>query len=77
MGPQTLIGLLLADTPEGVTIRYAQGKEVKIAANDVDQKGPDKVSLMPAGVVGHLSLNELADLLAFLGDRMAQESLRK
>ena len=27
-------------------------------------------------VVGHLSLNDLADLLAFLGDRKAQESLR-
>ena len=31
---------------------------------------------MPAGVVGHLSFNELADLLAFLGDRKEQESLR-
>ncbi len=73
---RTLSGLLVADTPDGITLKDAQGKEVKIPAKEVDQKGPDKLSLMPAGVVGHLSLDELADLLAFLGDRNAQESLR-
>ncbi len=31
---------------------------------------------MPAGVVGHLSFTELADLLTFLGNREAQESLK-
>lgn len=73
---RTLAGLLVADTPEGVTLRDAQGKEVKIPAREIDQKGTDRTSLMPAGVVGHLSFDELADLLAFLGDRKAQEALR-
>ncbi len=73
---RTLSGLLVADTGEGVTLKDAQGKEVKVPAKEVEQKGAVKSSLMPAGVVGHLSLDELADLLAFLGDRRAQEVLR-
>ncbi len=69
-------GLLLSDTPEAVTLKDAEGREVRIPAQEIEEKGPDKTSLMPAGVVGHFSFSELADLLAFLGDRKAQESLR-
>jgi putative membrane-bound dehydrogenase-like protein len=74
---RTLTGLLLSNTAEGITLKDAQGKEIRIAAAEIDQKGPDKVSLMPAGVVGHLSLDELADLLAFLGDKNVQEQMKK
>ncbi|MHC5542767.1 hypothetical protein ACYOEI_31465, partial [Singulisphaera rosea] len=73
---RVISGLLLADTAEGVTLKDAEGREVRIPAKEVEEKGSDKTSLMPVGVVGHLSFNELADLLAFLGDRAAQESLR-
>ncbi|MDR3637453.1 MAG: PQQ-dependent sugar dehydrogenase [Isosphaeraceae bacterium] len=69
-------GLLLGDTPEGVALKDAQGCEVRISAKEIEDKGPDKASLMPVGVVGNLSFNEFADLLSFLGDRKAQESLR-
>lgn len=71
-----LSGLLLSDVPEGVTLKDAQGQEVRIPVSEIDEKGNDPSSLMPAGVVGHLSFEELADLLFFLGDRGAQESLR-
>jgi putative heme-binding domain-containing protein len=73
---RVISGLLLADTPEGVTLKDSEGREVRIPAKEIDEKGPDTTSLMPEGVVGHLSLGELADLLSFLGDRKAQESLR-
>jgi putative heme-binding domain-containing protein len=73
---RVLTGLLLSDTPEAVTLKDAEGREVRIPAKEIDEKHPDKTSLMPTGVVGHLSFNELADLLAFLGDRQAQEALR-
>ena len=69
-------GLLLGDTADAVTLKDAEGREVRIPSDEIEEKGPDKTSLMPAGVVGHLSFNELADLLAFLGNRNAQESLR-
>jgi putative membrane-bound dehydrogenase-like protein len=73
---QVLTGLLVESTVEGVTLKDAQGREVKVPAAEIEQKGTDPVSLMPVGVVGHLSFAELADLLAFLGDRAAQESLK-
>lgn len=73
---QVLTGLLVENTPEAVTLKDAQGREVKIPSAEIDEKGADPVSLMPAGVVGHLSFEELADLLSFLGNRAAQESLR-
>ncbi len=69
-------GLLLSDKPDGVTLKDATGKEIRIAAADIEEKSISKESLMPVGVVGHLSFAELADLLAFLGDRAAQEGLR-
>ncbi|HEV3165151.1 MAG TPA: hypothetical protein VGZ22_14085 [Isosphaeraceae bacterium] len=37
-----------------------------------EAKVADTTSLMPARVGGHLSPAELADLLAFLGDRKVQ-----
>jgi putative membrane-bound dehydrogenase-like protein len=73
---RVVTGLLVADKADGVTLKDSQGREATIPAAEVDQKGPDSTSLMPAGAAGNLSLNELADLLAFLGDREAQESLR-
>jgi quinoprotein glucose dehydrogenase len=69
-------GLLLSDTAEAVTLKDAQGREIRIPSAEVDQKATDKISLMPEGVVAHLSLEEFVDLLAFLGDRQAQEGLR-
>ncbi len=74
---RVVTGLLLGDTADGVTLKDAEGREVKIPSAEVEEKGPDKTSLMPVGVVGHLSFNELADLLAFLGNQSAQESLRQ
>ena len=74
---RVLTGLLLSNTAEGVTLKDAQGKEVKILAKEIDQKGQDATSLMPAGVVGHLSLAELADLLAFLGNQREQDKVGK
>ena len=73
---RVLTGLLVSDTPEAVTLKDAEGREVRVPAGEVEEKGADQSSLMPAGVVGHLALDDLADLLAFLGDRAAQERLR-
>ena len=75
-GGRIVSGLLVAENPEAVTLKDAQGREIRIPSAEVDQKSPDKISLMPEGVVAHLSIEEFADLLAFLSDRQVQESLR-
>ena len=73
---RVLTGLLVSKNDREITLKDAQAREVKVPIAEVEQQQKDAVSLMPAGVVGHLSLAELADLLAFLGDRKSQEALR-
>jgi putative heme-binding domain-containing protein len=53
-----ITGLLLSETPEGVTLKDAQEWEARISAKEIEEKGPDKTSLMPVGVVDNLAFNE-------------------
>ncbi len=69
-------GLLASKGPDAVTLKDATGRELRIPTGEVDEQGVDPASLMPAGVAGRLTLSELADLLAFLGDREAQSALK-
>ncbi len=69
-------GLKVTQNAAEVVLRDATGKDVRIAARDLDTLTASRKSLMPDDVVRHLSFNEFLDLLAFLRDRAAQESLR-
>jgi quinoprotein glucose dehydrogenase len=69
-------GLKVAQTDKEVVLRDATGHEVHIAAKDLEELAASKKSLMPDDVVTHLKFNEFIDLIAFLRDRPAQESLR-
>lgn len=70
------VGLKVADTPQAVTIRDANGKDVIIARKDLDELKPSPVSLMPDNVVSQLGYDQFIDLLAFLKSKREQESLR-
>src|SRR5207244_13555259 len=72
----TVSGLKASQNAKELVLRDATGKEVRIAAADLDEVAPTKKSLMPDDVVRHLSFNEFIDLVAFLRDRKAQEDLR-
>ncbi|HEY2783986.1 MAG TPA: PVC-type heme-binding CxxCH protein [Fimbriiglobus sp.] len=72
----THVGLKVADTPQAVTIRDSNGKDVTIARKDLDDLKPSPVSLMPDNVVSQLGYEQFIDLLAFLKSRKEQESLR-
>jgi putative heme-binding domain-containing protein len=69
-------GLKIAQTNEAVVLREASGTDVRIPAKELDELTVSKVSLMPDNVVGQLTYNQFIDLIAFLKDRKAQESLR-
>ena len=73
---QTYAGLRISSDANATVLRDAQGKDVTIPAGDVDKQAASKTSLMPDGAYSLLSLDELADLVAFLADGKAQESLR-
>jgi quinoprotein glucose dehydrogenase len=69
-------GLRITDSPKEVVIREANGQDVRLLKADLEEMNPSKVSLMPDNVVSQLSFDQFIDLLAFLKNKPAQESLR-
>ena len=59
-------GLKTSDTPDQVTIKDSNGKYHDIFAEDVDRKVMQKVSLMPEGLAGTMTMKELVDLVEYL-----------
>ncbi len=63
----TITGLLVAETPEAITLRDANGKDTTIPKKDIDGDIRKlKTSLMPEDIVAALSEDELVDLVAYL-----------
>jgi putative heme-binding domain-containing protein len=63
----TVTGLLMADTPQSITLRDANGKDTTIAKKDIEgQVRKLKISIMPEDIVAALTEDELVDLVAYL-----------
>src|ERR1051325_734191 len=73
---QLISGLKVSQNAKEVILRDSTGKDVRIAAADLDDLSTTKQSLMPDDVVRHLTIAEFIDLVAFLRDRKSQEELR-
>ena len=59
-------GLLRKDAPDEIVLVVAADKEERIPRSEIDAIEPSKVSVMPAGLDQQLTVQELADLVAFL-----------
>ena len=73
---QTLLGLKVTETGKELVIRDANGRDIRLAKDDVESISPTKQSLMPDNVASRLTYDQFIDLLAFLKSRQEQESLR-
>ena len=57
----------MADTPEAITLRDANGKDTTIAKKDIAGEARKlKISIMPEDIVAGLTEDELVDLVAYL-----------
>jgi putative heme-binding domain-containing protein len=63
---RTLNGVLKKDAPDEIVIVVAADKEERLARGDIASIAPSTISLMPAGLEQQLTVQEIADLLAFL-----------
>lgn len=72
---QVFSGLKIKDDATEVVLRDAEGKDIRIPTDDVDEKIENRTSLMPEGVISQLSFEQFIDLVAFLKSREAQTSL--
>jgi putative heme-binding domain-containing protein len=63
---QVLNGLVARDSGDSLELITGPNQRVTIAREDIEQRLPSPVSIMPAGLEQQLSLEELADLLTLL-----------
>ncbi|MCP4786233.1 MAG: c-type cytochrome [Fuerstiella sp.] len=61
-------GLIASETATTVTLRQSQRKDYTVLRNDIDEIQSQQRSLMPEGMEKKLSLQDMADLLAWLTD---------
>jgi putative membrane-bound dehydrogenase-like protein len=59
-------GLVRSESADEVVLTLGADQEVRLPRRSIDEMGPSKVSIMPAGLEKLLSQQELADLVAFL-----------
>ncbi len=63
---ETVQGLIASETPAALTLRNYGGAETTIARNDIVQLHAMGVSVMPAGLEGQITKQEMADLLTYI-----------
>ena len=63
---EVVAGLKTSDTPELVTIKDTNGMYHDIDTPDIDRKEMQKISLMPEGITGAMTMKELVDLVEYL-----------
>lgn len=59
-------GSVVEDTEDVLRLRLASGEEVEIHPDDVEERMPDPTSPMPEGLIDRLSVEQVADLFAYL-----------
>jgi putative heme-binding domain-containing protein len=66
---RSITGVLVSRDDKTLLLRDAQGKDIHLAAKEIDQLRPGRNSLMPEGQMAGLTAQQAADLLAFLTSR--------
>ena len=66
---RTFNGVIREKKDGSVIVLDPEGNEIFVAAEDIDEIVPNKKSTMPAGLLNELSLEEIANLFAFLNQR--------
>ena len=63
---RTYMGIATKDADGNVTVVQSDGQRVRLAAADVESMTASKQSVMPDGLMNPLTLDQVADLFAYL-----------
>ena len=63
---KTINGLIKSETPQEIVLVLDATKEAVIKRSDIDQMRPGTISIMPSGLEQQLTIQQLADVVAFL-----------
>jgi len=73
---KTLVGIVAAAGENHVTILQPTGEKVTIERSEIESIEPHRASVMPEGLLNNLTLQEIADLFAYLSGPPAHLSRR-
>ncbi|MDQ3440793.1 MAG: c-type cytochrome [Planctomycetota bacterium] len=62
----SVLGVLVSDTPAGIVLRQAFGKETTIGRDKIKKMSSDGRSVMPDGLEAGMTPRDMADLLTFI-----------
>ncbi len=63
---KTYTGIAVKNADGGMTILQSDGQKAELAAADIEDVQPSKLSAMPEGLANRLTLEQIADLFAYL-----------
>ncbi|OYW21263.1 MAG: hypothetical protein B7Z55_05955, partial [Planctomycetales bacterium 12-60-4] len=63
---KSLTGFVTNEAAEEITIRDNEGREFKLATDEIEERAKQSVSVMPEGLVKDITIDEFASLLAYL-----------
>ncbi len=75
-GGKTYAGLV-AEHGSTVTVLLSTGKKIELSKADVDEIKPSNISAMPTGLLNPLTLEEVADLFAYLNAAATKSEIAK
>ena len=64
---KTFIGMVSQRSDQSVDIRDAKNQVSTVKESEIDQILPSKISIMPSGLLDDLTLEEIGDMMAFMG----------
>ncbi len=62
----SLVGLIVEEAPESVTLRDGNGKDTKINKKDIESRVKSPTSLMPDNLLVYMTEDDLVDIVAYL-----------
>jgi putative heme-binding domain-containing protein len=71
---KTIVGTILKEDKASVTIAQADGQQLTLKPDDIDERTKSKVSIMPIGLLNRLTREEILDLVAYLVARGNEKS---
>ena len=74
---QLLTGVFKGETADAVNLMDAEGKAITVAKKDIDERNFSPVSVMPVGLTDALTLQDFADVIAYLEARREQKKPEK
>ena len=63
---KTYTGIAARSANGDMTVLQSDAKKIELAAEDIEDVQPSKVSAMPEGLLNKLSLEQVADLFALM-----------